>query len=47
MLGMDPLHELRPSTLIHCILVQWLAFTDEYPKLRSGSNLENGIFYDL
>ena len=30
--GMDPLHELRPSTLINNTLVQWLAFTDEYAK---------------
>ena len=29
---------LRPSTLINHILVQWLAFTDEYPKLSNGPN---------
>jgi hypothetical protein len=37
--GSDPLHVLRPSTLINRILVQWLAFTDDYPKPWNGSNL--------
>ena len=35
--GMDPLHLLRPSTLIGRILAQWLAFTDDYPKQSNGS----------
>ena len=30
--GMDPLHALRPSTLINHMLVPWSSFTDDYPK---------------
>ena len=30
--GVDPLHPLRPPTLIDRTLVQWLAFTGDYPK---------------